>query len=269
MQLATPRLAARTVFISDLHLGSPDARPRELAAFLDCLQTDTLYLVGDVLDLYWMRRRRLRWSRDEDRVVAALRRLAAGGTRLVYVPGNHDADVRQFAGLLLPGVRIRRQHVHRLLDGRRLWVTHGDQFDGQIHAGPILTWLGEYAYRGLMAVERLQRAWCHLRGQRPRSLAAWLKAQSTPAQRHIARFVAATTAEAARRGFDGVVCGHIHRPALRQVGGVLYANDGDWVENLTALVEHRNGQLELLRWTGLLPLALSPAGSAEAIGVAG
>lgn len=258
MQLADPILCARAVFISDLHLGSPEARPRELAAFLATLKVDRLYLVGDIVDLYWMRRRRMRWGVHEDAVIVALRGLVAAGTRIVYVPGNHDASVRRLAGLWLPGVQIRRQHVHRLADGRRLWITHGDQFDGAIRGAVWMHWLGDQVYRGLLGLENINRWWSRWRGKPPRSVAAWLKRQSTPAQKYIARFVAAVSSETARRGFDGVVCGHIHRPALRQVGRVLYANDGDWVENLSALVETRAGELKLVHWRGLL-LELAPA----------
>lgn len=267
MQFQSPRLSARTVFISDLHLGSPEARPRELGAFLNSLQVEQLYLVGDIIDLYWMRRRRMRWGGAEDAVITALRRLASSGARIVYVPGNHDAAVRRFAGLLLPGLKIRRQCVHRTVDGRRLWIIHGDQFDGLLRGNGWLQWLGDHAYRVLLGLENVQRMLSRWRGQPPRSLAAWLKSQSSTAQQYIARFVAAVCTETARRGFDGVVCGHIHRPALRQVGSVLYCNDGDWVENLSALVETRTGELQLAQWRGLA-LEMSAVNSVDGVGTA-
>jgi UDP-2,3-diacylglucosamine pyrophosphatase LpxH len=250
MNPLAPRTKVRACFISDLHLGSPDARPRELSAFLQSLDTEVLYLVGDVVDLYWMRRRRLHWGKAESGVLDALRQLAARGTRIIYIPGNHDAAMRRMAGLLLPDLQVRRQKVHRTATGQRLWVTHGDQFDGLIHPGWWLNTLGDGAYRVLMLIERMHRALARWRRRPAWSLAAWLKRQSHTAERHIARFVAAICAETARRGYDGVVCGHIHRAELRQVGAVLYANDGDWVESLSALVELPGGQLQLLLWSG-------------------
>lgn len=250
MHPAPPRVEVRCCFISDLHLGSPDARAGELASFLHHLHTPTLYLVGDVLDLYWMHRRRLRWGEAETAVFEGLRRLSARGTRIIYIPGNHDAPCRRLAGLLLPGLVVRTQHVHRLIDGRRLWVTHGDQFDGLIHPGWWLQTLGDGAYRVLMGLERLHRAWARWRRQPVWSMAAWLKAQSGAARRHIQRFQEAICAETRRRGLDGVVCGHIHHPALQSHAGVLYANDGDWVESCSAVVETTQGALALLAWRG-------------------
>lgn len=236
----------RSVFISDLHLGSPHCHAEALAGFLETLHCERLYLVGDVFDLHWLLRRRAAWSAAHTQVLDALQRLLRRGVEVVYIPGNHDGPMRRWCGLVLPGVRMRRRAVHTTADGRRLLVTHGDEFDAEVRLGGAGEWLGEWLYERILLDGN--RRWNRLRarfGYRYFSLAGFLKRQSTGAERYIARFRAAVIADVRRRGLDGVVCGHIHRPDLCEIDGLVYANDGDWVESLTALTESRDGTLSL------------------------
>jgi UDP-2,3-diacylglucosamine pyrophosphatase LpxH len=240
----------RTVFVSDLHLGSSNCHADALVAFLAAVRCDRLYLVGDIIDLWWMTERRAAWHHDHTRVFERLQEMAREGTEIVYIPGNHDRPLRRFCGLMLPRMKLRRRAIHRTADGRRLLVTHGDEFDGVTHFGNWQEWLGDKVYYAILAGNRATNRVRRLLGLRYWSLAEFLKRRSGAAERYIARFVQACVGDARRRGLDGIVCGHIHRPELRQVDGVLYANDGDWVESLSALTEDRDGTLRLVRWSG-------------------
>lgn len=245
MMTLEPRL--RSVFISDLHLGSPNCHADALAGFLSELRCERLYLVGDVFDLHWLMTRRMVWDKAQTRVLDAIHRLVRLGVQVVYIPGNHDGPLRRYCGLMLPGVRMRRRAIHTTADGRRLLVTHGDEFDALVRLGSASEWLGEWLYeRVLLTGNRgLNRFRARL-GYRYFSLSDFLKRRSDAAERYIARFRGAVLADVRRRGLDGVVCGHIHRPELREIDGLVYANDGDWVESLTALVEAADGSLSLV-----------------------
>ena len=238
----------RTVFVSDLHLGSRNCQAGALAAFLESFRSERIYLVGDIVDLWWLARRRASWGADHHRVFDALRAHVASGTRLVYIPGNHDRPMRDWCGVVLPRMSVRRRAVHTLADGRRVLVTHGDEHDAQTRLGDLSHRLGEKLYDALLAANRLTHAARSRIGLRYWSLADFLKRRSEAAEGYIARYVAACVHDARRRGLDGVVCGHIHRPALERHDGIIYANDGDWVESLTALTEAHDGTLELVHW---------------------
>lgn len=240
----------RAVFVSDVHLGSKNCHAAELAAFLDGLQTRRLYLVGDIVDLWWLAQRRAAWGADQHRVVECLHELARAGTELIYVPGNHDRPIRRFCGLMLPNMQVRRRAIHVLRDGRRLLVTHGDDYDAVTHFGNFQERFGDWLYDRILAGNRLTNLARRKLGLRYWSLADFLKSQSGAAERYIERFVHAGLGDARRRGLDGIVCGHIHRAALREVDGLVYANDGDWVESLSALAEDAAGDLVLLRHDG-------------------
>ncbi len=248
----------RAVFVSDVHLGSKHCHAAELADFLTGLRCDRLYLVGDIVDLWWMAQRRARWDLAHNRVVEALHALRRAGTELIYVPGNHDRPIRRFCGLALPRMSIRRRAIHVTADGRRLLVTHGDDYDGITHFGGLQERFGDWLYyRILTGNQWLNRARRRM-GRRYWSLSEFLKRQSGAAERYIARFMQAGLDDAHRRGLDGIICGHIHRAALFERDGCVYANDGDWVESLTALAEDPDGSLRLLAHTGET-LALLPA----------
>ncbi len=243
-------LRRRAVFVSDVHLGSKHCHAAEFADFLGGLRCDRLYLVGDIVDLWWMAQRRPSWGSAHNRVIEALHALRRAGTELVYVPGNHDRPIRRFCGLTLPRMTVRRRAIHVTADGRRLLVTHGDDYDGVTHFGGLQEQFGDWLYyRILTGNQWLNRVRRHF-GRRYWSLSEFLKRQSGAAERYIERFVQAGLDDARRRGLDGVICGHIHRAGLFERDGRLYANDGDWVESLTALAEDPDGTLRLLSHTG-------------------
>ncbi len=241
----------RAVFISDVHLGSRHCHAAELAEFLAGLQCRKLYLVGDIVDLWWLAQRRAVWGAAQHRVVEALHALARKGTELIYVPGNHDRPIRRFCGLMLPQMSVRRRVIHTLLDGRRLLVTHGDDYDAATQYGGFQEAFGDWLYYVILHGNRMTNALRRRFGLRYWSLADFLKRQSGAAERYIERFMQAGLADARRRGLDGIVCGHIHRADLCTVDGLVYANDGNWVESLSALAEDADGNLCLLEHGGI------------------
>lgn len=247
---AAPVPLRRAVFISDVHLGSRHCHAAELADFLARLRCKRLYLVGDIVDLWWMAQRRASWGAAQNRVVEALHALRRAGTEIVYIPGNHDRPVRRFCGLALPAMRVRRRAIHVTADGRRLLVTHGDEFDAITHFGSPQEKFGDWLYYRILGGNQLLNFVRRRLGLRYWSLSEFLKRQSGAAERFIDRFVQAGLDDVRRRGLDGIVCGHIHRAALVQRDGLVYANDGDWVESLSALVEEADGSLRLLAHTG-------------------
>ena len=259
-----PRLRVRTAWISDIHLGTPGCQAVPLLDFLRALECETLYLVGDIID-GWQLRRSWYWPQAHNDVVQKLLRKARKGTRVVFVPGNHDEFARKYVEHNFGGVDVVDEAIHTTADGRALWITHGDLFDGVIQYARWLAYLGDTAYECLLKLNR------HLNSLRARmglpywSLSKYLKLKVKRAVSYIGDFEVAVAREARRRGLQGVVCGHIHHAEMRDIDGVLYANDGDWVESLTALVEHPDGRLELRHWqhaavpSGGTPAARVPA----------
>jgi UDP-2,3-diacylglucosamine pyrophosphatase LpxH len=243
------RTTYRAVFISDLHLGTPGCQAGPLLDFLKSHSSQTLYLVGDIVD-GWQLRRRWHWPQAHNDVVQKLLRRARKGCKVVFIPGNHDEFARGFAGHHFGGIEVREEAVHTMADGRRLWVIHGDHFDAVIQCAKWLAYLGDNAYELTLRLNR------HLNSLRARmglpywSLSAYLKHKVKKALNYVTAFEEAVAAEARKRGYQGVVCGHIHRAEVREIDGTLYCNDGDWVESLTALVEHHDGRLELVHWHG-------------------
>ena len=237
----------RAIFISDIHLGTADCRADYLLDFLRHTHCDTLYLVGDVIDL-WAMRRQVHWPTSHTELVRYVFELAASGTRVVYIPGNHDEAFRRLAGNTYNGIDILLEAVHVTRDGRRLRVSHGDEFDAVVRCGPILRLIGDYSYNILLWLNRQAALFRGQSGRPYWSLSAWLKKRMGGARRYVHRFMLAAAHEAAQNDFDGHVCGHIHVAAIEKVGNVLYCNDGDWVEHCSALVENRDGRLQLLHW---------------------
>lgn len=240
----------RAAFVSDLHLGSRHCQAGLLAGYLEALECEQLYLVGDIVDLWWLSKKRASWGRAQVRVLERIRALARGGTRVTYIPGNHDRPLRTLAGLEIPRLMLRRRAVHVTADGRRLLVIHGDEHDAATRLGGLREWIGEYLYDAILDGNSLLNDARAKLGLRYWSMADFLKRRSTSAERYIDRFVAAAIADVRRRALDGVVCGHIHRPRLMRVDGLIYANDGDWVESLSAIEEEADGTLRLVRWCG-------------------
>ena len=242
----------RSVFISDTHLGTRGCRSDFLADFLRRTSCQHLFLVGDIID-GWRLRKSWYWDANHDEVLRQILRQARGGTEVTYIPGNHDEMFREWLplGLEIGGIRLRREAVHTTVAGKRLLVMHGDEFDSVVRYARFLALLGDWAYTVALTFNRYFNAVRRRLGYPYWSLSAWLKHQVKEAVKAIDRFEAALAGEARRRGFDGVVCGHIHHAEMREVNGVLYINDGDWVESCTALVEHHDGRLELIDWAAL------------------
>jgi len=239
------------IWISDTHLGTKDCKAEYLLDFLRHNESEYLYLVGDIID-GWALKRGWYWHQHHNDVVQKLLRKARKGTRVIYIPGNHDAFARQYTDSLFGGVEIVERAIHETRDGKRLLVMHGDELDGVMACAKWLAHLGDRAY--VLAL-RVNRYFNQLRlklGYPYWSLSAYLKHKVKNAASFITRFEECVAAEAVRAGVDGVVCGHIHKAEIRSIDGVLYCNDGDWVESCTALVEHRDGRLEIVHWDRLL-----------------
>lgn len=240
-------LHARSVFLSDVHLGTRGARADMLLEFLRELRCEKLYLVGDVVD-GWRLRKSWYWHPQFDEVIQAVLDLSNRGVEVTYIPGNHDEMFRDWLHLQIGQVRLRREAVHVGADGRRFLVIHGDEFDGVIRYAKVIAYLGDWAYDSALVLNRWFNVGRRKLGYPYWSLSAWMKRQVKGAVMAIDRFEVALATEAKRRGLDGVICGHIHHAEMRHVHGVLYMNDGDWVESCTALVEHPDGRFELIDW---------------------
>jgi UDP-2,3-diacylglucosamine pyrophosphatase LpxH len=239
--------ALRTVWLSDIHLGSRACRVGLLLDFLRNTRCDLLYLVGDVIDLEHLRRD-FYWPESHSEVLRILLGMSRAGTRIVYIPGNHDYELRKFAGAQFGNVEVADECVHTTRGGRKLLVLHGDQFDSIVRGKSLAVALGAFACRSLLTLNRFVH-WLHdLTGRPYWSLAQHVKSRFAGAKRYVERFQQATLVAAREAGVDGVVCGHIHRADIVEIDGLLYCNDGDWVESCTALVENQAGDLELLTW---------------------
>lgn len=237
----------RTIWLSDIHLGTPGCQADALLHFLRHNECDTLYLVGDIID-GWQLRKGWYWPQSHNDVVQKVLRKARKGTRVIFIPGNHDEAARQFCGLTFGDIPILDHAVHTTADGKRLWVVHGDEFDQVVRYAKWLAYLGDTLYNAALALNRVLNKVRIKLGYPYWSLSQYLKQQVKNAVNFILEFEHALIHEARHRGFDGVVCGHIHKAEIKEVDGLLYCNDGDWVESLTALVEHRHGQLEIVHW---------------------
>jgi UDP-2,3-diacylglucosamine pyrophosphatase LpxH len=241
-------LRVRTVWISDLHLGTPGCQARALLDFLREVESETLFLVGDIID-GWQLRRSWYWPQTHNDVVQKLLRKARKGTRVIFVPGNHDEFARKYVEHNFGGVDVVDEWIHETADGRRLWVTHGDLFDGVVQCAKWLALVGDNLYEFTLKLNRSLNSLRARMGLPYWSLSGYLKRKVKRAVSYVGDFEGAVVREARKRGVDGVVCGHIHHAELREIGGIVYANDGDWVESLTALVEHVDGRLEIIDWS--------------------
>jgi len=241
------RLGFRTIFISDTHLGTSGCNAELLFDFLKSVECETLYLVGDIID-GWRLKRGWFWPTRHNDIVRRVLKMAKKGTRVVYVPGNHDEVLRDFIGLQLGDIEVRPEAIHETADGRRLLVLHGDEFDGVVLYHRWLAFLGDHAYVLLLKLNVGVNACRRALGLPYWSLSAHLKKRVKNAVEYVCRYEEAVAHAARERGADGVVCGHIHSAEIRQFGDITYYNDGDWVESCTALVEHADGRMEILDW---------------------
>ena len=242
------KISVRSVFISDVHLGSRDCRAELLQDLLQNVQMEELWLVGDIVD-FWSLQRAPYWPAAHGEVLRTILALARRGTRVRFVPGNHDEAVREFVGSHFAGVEVLQRAEHVTLQGKRLLVLHGDEFDAAVQCHPWLAVFGSQVYDFTLALNRIYNRLRKLAGYPYWSLAGYLKARVGNAMQHIDRFERAAAGEARRHGYDGVICGHIHRAVMRDIDGIAYCNDGDWVETCSALVEDRNGRLALWHWS--------------------
>jgi UDP-2,3-diacylglucosamine pyrophosphatase LpxH len=240
----------RSIWISDIHLGTKGCKAEFLLDFLKHTESDYLYLVGDIIDC-WRLRRSWYWTQSHNDVVQKLLRKARKGTKVIYIPGNHDEPLRDYTEMQFGGVTILDETIHETADGRRLLIMHGDKFDGIVKYARWLAILGDQAYNLLLAVNHWYNLARRKLGYNYWSLSSYIKRRVKDAVSYIDDFEVALAEEARRRGVDGVVCGHIHKAEIREFGNILYCNDGDWVESCTALVEHADGRLEILEWASL------------------
>ncbi|GAB4195291.1 MAG: UDP-2,3-diacylglucosamine diphosphatase [Thalassobaculales bacterium] len=248
----------RSIWISDIHLGTRGCKAQFLLDFLKHNESEYLYLVGDILDV-WRMQRSWYWAQAHNDVIQKVLRKARKGTKVIFVPGNHDEIFRQYIGENFGAIEIREEDVHIAADGKRYLVLHGDVFDGVVKYAKWLAFLGDSAYNFSMWVNHWFNA-ARLRFGYPYwSLSSYLKQRVKNAVEFVSRFEHAVAEEAARRGVDGVICGHIHKAEIRRIGRVLYCNDGDWVESCTALVEHADGRMEILDWAQVRQLSFATA----------
>ncbi len=254
------RIRARTLFLSDLHLGFPRARVQELNSFLREVEAECIVLVGDIVDALSLSRR-LFWNAEHMQVVRTLLARRRAGTRLIYMPGNHDASLGVLAEMLQGQIEVHREWVHRTARGERLLVLHGDRFDGEMPCSPWLQRLGDALYEATVMVSHNFNNVRRALGRPYWPLAERLKLRVGTSARYVDAYEEIAARHAREQGYDGVVCGHIHRANLRRIAGTLYCNTGDWVESCSAVLENRGGELELLR----LPHRSMPARGAAPI----
>ncbi len=253
----------RTIWISDVHLGTRGCNADLLIDFLDSVDSDTIYLVGDIID-GWRLKKSWFWPPKHNDIFWRLLKRARRGTKVIYIPGNHDEIFRQFTGLSFGGIEIRSKAIHETADGRRLLVLHGDEFDAVVLYARWLAYLGDAAYVGMMKLNWLVNQVRARFGMPYWSLSKHAKHKVKNAVEFISRFEAVVAKAAGARGLDGVVCGHIHTAEARAFGDVTYYNDGDWVESCTALVERFDGQMEILHWADEIQIRGDVAAEAAA-----
>ncbi len=238
----------RAIFISDFHIGTRRAQSEMLLDFLKFTESDSLYLVGDIVD-NWSLQKTWFWDQTHNDVIQKLLRKARKGTRVIYIPGNHDERFRDFVGARFGRIAVMQDAIHVTADKKRYLVLHGDEFDGVVKYAKWLAFLGDHAYGIALSlnysVNRLRRRL----GLPYWSLSAYLKRRVKQAVQFVSNFEQAVVREARKRHADGVICGHIHTPEISMIDGIHYCNDGDWVESCSALVEHYDGRFELIHWS--------------------
>jgi UDP-2,3-diacylglucosamine pyrophosphatase LpxH len=248
-----PKLHFRTIWISDLHLGTRNLQSEKLLDFLLQTESEFLYLVGDIFDLV-QARSQWYWPEVNDNIVQAILNKAENGTRVFYIPGNHDHMLRKFNGTSINRIRIVNNAVHETADGRRYLVLHGDVFDPVIQNIPWLANIGSRAYVMLLVVNRWFNLGRRAMGREYSSISSWMKHQVKIVVNYMGRFEEVVVREVREHKVDGLICGHIHRAAIREIDNILYTNSGDWVESCTALAENVDGRLGIIEWHNQQPL---------------
>lgn len=258
-----PREFFRSIWLSDVHLGTRGCRAEALADFLKQHRCERLFLVGDIID-GWRLKARMLWPQTHTDVIRRVLTKARRGCEVIYVTGNHDEFLRRYGALELGNIRLCDHAEHRTADGRRLLIVHGDQYDAVVQGHKWLAFMGDKGYALLLELNRWFNRFREHFGMGYWSLSAHVKHKVKKAVSYISEFESAVAWDCRRNGYDGVVCGHIHHAEIRDIGGVVYYNCGDWVESCTALVEHHDGRMELRHWTGM-----ESRGNREAVAATG
>ena len=258
MHAFTPEgpLCFRSVWISDVHLGSMHCKAEHLLELLNRIECQRLYLVGDIIDV-WAMSKRVHWPESHTKVLRKLIQISQGTTEVTYIPGNHDANFREFCGGKFENISVCESMIHETTQGKRLLVIHRDELDYAVRYSRLNRFVGDIAYEVLMSLNRYVNAIRALVGLRYWSLSKWVKVNVSQAEGAIRAYQRAAVLLARDRGLDGIICGHLHYPLVEQVDDVTYCNDGDWVENCTALVEDYAGDLQLLSGLDLAPLSIA------------
>lgn len=238
----------RSICISDTHLGSKECKAQYLLDFLNSTECDHLFLLGDIIDI-WSYRKNKHWPQLHTDIIRVILDKARRGTKVVYIPGNHDEMIKDYIGSVFGEVKITERYSHTTADGKTLLLLHGDEFDHLIQYSKLICKLGDWSYGGLLKINQLINFVRRRLGIPYWSFSSYLKTRVKGARDHIDRFESIVVSEAKRLMADGVVCGHIHHAEMRVRDEMLYCNDGDWVENCTSLVEHYDGKLEIIHWT--------------------
>lgn len=241
----------RTLFLSDVHLGTPDCQAQMLVDFLREHDAEKIYLVGDIVDCWRMKRKGFYWPQAHNDVVQKLLRKGRAGSEVIYVPGNHDEVLRDWQGIHFGGIVVRDRDIHVTAAGKRLLVIHGDQFDMVVMNHKWLAHLGDWAYAVAMWANKWLNRARRLFGFQYWSISKWAKLKVKRAVNYIGDFETVLAEEARKEGADGIVCGHIHHAADEMIGDMHYLNTGDWVESCTAIVEHHDGRMEIIDWAAI------------------
>jgi UDP-2,3-diacylglucosamine pyrophosphatase LpxH len=247
----------RSVFISDVHLGTRACQAERLVEFLRAYSAENLFMVGDIVD-FWAMKREVRWTQAQNTVVQKILRRARHGENVYFIPDNHDEALREHIGIRLGDIALVGEHVHTMANGKRYLILHGDEFDQVTRYHRWVAVLGDIAYNGLVRIN-VWLSWLRRRLDIPGywSLAGYAKRKVKIAVSFVGDFESSVARSVRERGLDGVICGHIHVAAMRKVDGIDYVNCGDWVDSCTAIVEHHDGRLELIEWekSGAEPLS--------------
>lgn len=252
------QLQFRSIWISDLHLGSKKLQAKQLLDFLLQTKSEFLYLVGDIFDLL-QAQKKWHWPMINDQIVQAVIEKAKEGTQVYYIPGNHDHVLRKFHGSIINNISLMNSVVHRTFDGYCYLVMHGDTFDPVIRYSPRLPYHGNTAWCIQRGINRIKKMCRRIGGNDNRSLSAWLKDQMQISTHFLGSFEERVIREATRHKVDGLICGHIHRAGIRKIDNIMYHNSGDWVESCTALAENHAGKLGIVEWNRPKPVQKSIA----------
>lgn len=235
----------RSIWISDIHLGTRDTRYEELNEFLSSVKCDYLYLVGDIIDT-WALKKKWYWPDEYNKLLRVILKRSTKGAKVYYIPGNHDDIFRNFIGYKFGEIEICQDCIHETIDGKRLFIFHGDELDSVVQCHPWLAHFGCFAYEYLVYVNRILNKLRKICGLKYWSFSGSIKRNVKHIVKYLTNYETLVIAEANKREVDGVICGHLHQPKIDSINGILYCNTGDWVENCNALVEKENGKLELL-----------------------